>query len=485
MKFLNTNFLKILSGPLLGLFVFLILNAYELEQTVCMAAAAVVWMCFWWITEAINIYITSLLPLVLFPFSGVMPMQEVSQMYTNEIIFLYIGGFLLAFGIERWNLHQRFAFKILLSVGIKPQSVLLGFMLSSYLLSMWISNIATTMMLLPAVLAVGKTLNENNPKTNYYLPLLLGLAYASSIGGTATIVGTAPNMIFFGFYEQFFPNETPITFSKWLLFGLPLSLVLFFVAYKVLGWMFFRKDVDIEFDKTYIKEKYIALGKLSKDEIKILIIFGITVLLWFFRVDLSIGDFKLKGWTSLLDNPSYIKDSTIAITMAFLLFLIPSSKGKLLTWNEAKEIPWGILFLFGGGFAMASGIESSGLSVLISEKLMLLSNLNGTTIIIILTIFMVFFTEISSNTTSTYLILPIISGLSSNIVDTPALFLMIPVVFAASLAFMLPVATPPNAVVFASEKIKIKEMAKTGLILNLISILVVVLFTLYLAPLIF
>jgi len=483
---LDNKSLKILAGPVLAIIVFFSLKNYQYDNIVCFGAASVSWMCIWWITEAVNIYVTSLLPLALFPLLGIMPMKDVSMMYTNEIIFLFVGGFLLAFGIERWNLHQRFAYKILLTVGSEPKNILLGFMLSSFLLSMWISNIATTLMLIPAVIAVGKTFEKNNPNSNIYVPLLLGLAYASSIGGVATLVGTAPNMIFFGYYEQFFPNEIKISFSKWLIFGLPLALSLFYFCYKLLDLMYLKKANYQKIDTSDISEKYKELGKMSKEEIQVLVLFSITILLWFFRSDLELGSFKLKGWVNLFSFPTYIKDSTIAITMALLLFIIPSKKGKyLLTWNEAKNIPWGIIFLFGGGFAMASGIESSGLSKIISEKLLLLSGFSGFTIILILTVFMVFFTEISSNTTSTYLVLPIISGISSNVIDTPALYLMLPVVFAASLAFMLPVATPPNAVIFGSEKIKISEMARTGFILNIISIIIVVLFTYYLAPLVF
>jgi solute carrier family 13 (sodium-dependent dicarboxylate transporter), member 2/3/5 len=483
---LNSKSLKILAGPTIAILVFVFLKNYEHNDVVCFAAASVSWMCIWWITEAVNIYITSLLPLALFPLLGIMPMKDVSMMYTNEIIFLYVGGFLLAFGIERWNLHQRFAYKILITIGSEPKNILLGFMLSSFLLSMWISNIATTLMLIPAVLAVGKTFEKNNPQSNIYVPLLLGLAYASSIGGTATLVGTAPNMIFFGYYEQFFPDDIKITFSKWLIFGLPLALSLFYFCYKLLDFIYLKNANYLKIDTSDLSEKYNELGKMSKEEKQVLMLFVTTVLLWFFRSDLEIGSFKIKGWVNLFSFPNYIKDSTVAITMALLLFIIPSKKGNyLLTWNEAKNIPWGIIFLFGGGFAMASGIETSGLSQIISKKLLLLSGLSGFTLILILTIFMVFFTEISSNTTSTYLILPIISGISSNVIDTPALYLMLPVVFAASLAFMLPVATPPNAVIFASEKIKISEMARTGFILNIISIIIVVLFTYFLAPMVF
>jgi solute carrier family 13 (sodium-dependent dicarboxylate transporter), member 2/3/5 len=469
---LNPHILKKLSGPIIGFLVFILMYSSTGDLLLSKMAGIGGWMAVWWITEAVSLYFTALLPLSLFPLLGIMDMREVAPMYTNEIIFLFIGGFLIAFAIEKSNLHKRIAFGILSSIGHTLPRVLLGIMLSSFLLSMWISNIATTMMLLPAVLAIAVQLDALGIKKTA-TPLLLGLAYASSIGGTASLIGTAPNLIFAGFYHEQFPDAAPITFTKWLMFGLPVAIIFFIVAFFVLKWLFMPNQGKITIDLIECKEEYTKLGKLSLDEKSIIVLFSITVLLWFFRSDIVLDNFTIPGWSKLMPQPKYITDSAIAIFMASIMLVFPSKNEKtLITWKEVQKIPLGIIFLFGGGFALAKGISDSGLSHWIADNLSGLNVLTPILLILALAAFMTFFTELTSNTASTYLILPIIMAVAHGSGINP-LLLMVPVVFSASFAFMLPVATPPNTVVFASEHIKISEMIKAGLILNIFGIIII------------
>ncbi|MDQ3190800.1 MAG: SLC13 family permease [Bacteroidota bacterium] len=481
MQFFNRDYIKlskVIAGPILGFVLYFTMLDSTGNALMAKMAGVAGWMAIWWIFEAVSLYFTALLPLSLFPFLGIMDMRDVAPMYTNEIIFLFIGGFLIAFGIEKWNLHKRIAFKILLSVGATPSRILFGIMFASFVLSMWISNIATTMMLLPAVLAVAaqfKSISDSYDSP-VVTPFLLGLAYAASIGGTATLIGTAPNLIFMGFYNDAFPDALPISFSRWILFGFPVAVVFFCCTFLVLKYLFFRKNIPVISDINICKQEYQKLGPITFEEKVIISLFSITVLLWFFRADIVIDEFRIKGWSNLFSQPRYITDSAIAMLMASILFLFPSSKkGTIISWTEVQKIPLGIIFLFGGGFALAKGISESGLSDYLANNLTAVNLLHPVLLVILLCTFMTFFTELTSNTASTYLILPIILAVSLSAGSHP-LLLMIPVVFSASFAFMLPVATPPNTVIFASEKIKINSMLKAGLILNLIGIIIVTLF---------
>jgi solute carrier family 13 (sodium-dependent dicarboxylate transporter), member 2/3/5 len=482
---MNTTLIKRIAGPIVGIiFYFLMLQSTGNEKTAKMAGIAG-WMAIWWITEAVSLYLTALLPLAFFPLLGIMDMRETAPMYTNEIIFLFIGGFLIAFAIEKCNLHRRIAYGIMLSVGSTVPKILLGIMLSSFLLSMWISNIATTMMLLPAVLAIARQLESFRPEVKLATPLLLGLAYASSIGGTASLIGTAPNLIFAGFFHEQFPTHPPITFTKWLMFGLPVALTFFIAAFFILKFQFLPKANAYIPDLSGCRDEYKKMGKITYDEKAVISLFFITVLLWFFRADISLDAFTIPGWNRLMPEPKFITDSTIAIFMAGLMLIFPAKHGgNLLSWAEVQKIPIGIIFLFGGGFALAKGISDSGLSMWIAGNLTGLNILPPILLIAALCAFMTFFTELTSNTASTYLVLPIILAIAENSGLNPIL-LMVPVVFSASFAFMLPVATPPNTVVFASEQIKIKSMIKAGIWLNLTGIAIITLFTILIGDLIF
>jgi sodium-dependent dicarboxylate transporter 2/3/5 len=453
-----------------------------------MAAVALL-MAVWWITEVVPLAVTALLPVVLFPFLGIMDGKETSSTYYNHIIFLFIGGFIIALALQKWNLHKRIALKILMLTGTSPAKILLGFMLATAFLSMWISNTATTMMMLPILLSVLGNLEELFGKEklkNYSIGLLLGVAYSSSIGGIATLIGTPPNPIFAQIYEINFPENPEISFSQWMLFALPLSIIMFGIMFSLLYLLFakgqsriWKNQLSVNFDNEYRK-----LGKASYEERLVFIIFITTAVLWMTRSALDIGDFHFVGWASLLPFPKYLNDGTVAVMMSFILFLIPSkqNRGKaLMDWEMVKKMPWGIILLFGGGFALASGFKTSGLSLYIGDELQSLQSLHPLIIIFVVSTIMIFLTELTSNSSSTTMILPILATLAVSTHIHP-LTLMLPATFAASMAFMLPVATPPNAIVFSSNRLKIKDMARTGLMLNIVGIIVISLWTYFFAP---
>jgi sodium-dependent dicarboxylate transporter 2/3/5 len=465
--------LKLLAGPFLGLIVYTLLYDSTQDFNMSVTGGLAVWMAIWWITEAINNYFTALITITFLPFFGVISMKELAPAYMPDIIFFFVGGFLLAFSLEKWNLHKKIALKLLLVMGDSSKKILFGFMFTSYFLSMWILNTAVVMMLLPAALAVISQIETNSKGVNMATPILLGVAYAASIGGTATVIGTAPNLYFMDFYNQNFAGEEAITFASWFMVGLPASATFFMVTYFVLQRKYFKEEVNLQIDLSFVKKECDDLGKLTYEQITLAIVFSLTVVLWFTAKDVVIGDFQFKGWTSLFPEPKYIKESTIAMMAAFALYIIPSKgeKGNLLDWKAAKKIPIGVIFLFGGGFAIAKVIGVTGLSLWLGESLQFVSNYPPILVVLCLTLFMTFFTELTSNTASTVLMLPILLAIASN-VDAHPMLIMMPVIMSASFAFMLPVATPPNTIVYATEKIRIKDMASTGVALNIIGVVI-------------
>jgi solute carrier family 13 (sodium-dependent dicarboxylate transporter), member 2/3/5 len=467
---LSKRILSLILGPLLGIILFILLRE-STSTNASLTAMVAIWMAVWWITEAIPIYFTALIPITLFPFLGIMPIQEVAPTYMPQIIFLFVGGFFLAFSLEKWNLHKRIALFIILNLGNTPKKLLFSFMLASYFLSMWILNTATVMMLLPAVIAVVNEIS-NQKENKPFTPFLLGIAFASSIGGTATLIGTAPNMYFMEFFNTNIREQ--INFTNWFLFSFPPSLVFFFISFFVL-YKIHKVSLEKEsIDLKYIKNEYQNLGRVSFEEKLIGLIIFISVLLWFTLRDVQLGDFKFYGWNNLFPDPSAIKESSVAMLASFALMIIPSKnqKGKMiLGWKEAKKLPFGILLLFGGGFALAKGITTSGLSDLIGENLSWVLTVNPVWVIIGLGAFMTFFTELTSNTASIALMLPILATLSNTLGEF-ILPVMLVVTLTCSYAFMLPVATPPNTIVFGSDKLTVPEMVKSGIWLNFIGILI-------------
>lgn len=465
------NTIKILLGPILGLITYFLLMNQTGDHKVSATGGVGTWMAAWWITEAVNIYFTSLIPITFLPFLGVVSMKELGPMYMPDIIFFFIGGFLLAFALEKWDIHKRIALKILLVIGNSPKRLLLGFMLTSYFLSMWILNTAVVMMLLPAAMAVFKQIQSKDENNDLSTPFLLGIAYAASIGGTATLIGTAPNLYFMDFFNENLTNYEPVTFGGWFMIGLPASLLFVSIAYWIIQKKYLATTPSNLFEVQEIKTQYQQLGKINRDQWLVSLVFVITVILWFTAKKMDIGSFHFPGWLVLFESPSYIKESTIAMLAAFVLVIIPASttQGNLLDWEAAKKIPLGIIFLFGGGFALAKVIGTSGLGLWLGDQLVFLKDFNPIIVVMCLALFMTFFTELTSNTASTILMLPILMPVAQN-VDIHPMIIMMPVVMSASFAFMLPVATPPNTIVYGTERIKIKDMIRTGLLLNLIGV---------------
>ncbi|HCR17697.1 MAG TPA: sodium:dicarboxylate symporter [Candidatus Latescibacteria bacterium] len=471
-------------GLVLGPFIFfLVLLGFDLEPghpEVTRTAAVALLMAVWWMTEAIPLAATALIPVVLFPALGIMDGRTVAPIYFNHIIFLFIGGFLVALAMQRWDLHRRIALRILLLFGVQPARILLGFMVATAFLSMWISNTATTMMMVPIVLAVVLKLEENAGEERvrrFGTSLFLGVAYGASIGGIATLVGTPPNLSLTRILTIQFPQSPEISFASWFAFGFPISFVFLAIAWCVLRWIFSVRKEGIDLNLHAIKEQYSALGPVSYQEAVVLVDFVLLALLWLFRSNITIGPIFIPGWSSWLANGSLLNDGTIAVAMALVLFVIPArhrSAGRLMDWGVAKNLPWHIVLLFGGGFALASGFKDSGLSQWFGVQLQGLGVLHPLGLVASLCLMITFLTELTSNTATAEMLLPILGSLGIAVKQNPMLF-MIPGTLSCSFAFMLPVATPPNAIVFGTDKVKISDMVRAGVVLNFIGVGLIVL----------
>ncbi len=477
--------------PILSLLIVLFADLKPGEPAVTNTLAVTLLMTVWWITEAVPLAVTSLLPVALFPVLGILDAKAVSSTYFNNVIFLFIGGFMIALAMQRWNLHRRIALGILQVTGISPGRILFGFMLSTAFLSMWISNTATAMMMMPILISIIDKLEEAVGEKNikdYSVGLLLGVAYGSSIGGIATLVGTPPNLSFIRIFHIYFPNAPEISFAYWLMFAFPISVVIFISAWTLLHfWYRPKKQNWASVNRNTFKDELRTMGPMRFEEKVVLFIFTLTAILWIFRLDLDFGIFRIPGWATIFSKSSFIDDGTVAIFMSVLLFVLPAkSEGfkRIMDWKTASKIPWHIILLFGGGFALATGIKDSGLSGWIGEQLVFMANLNPIVIILIVSLIITFLTELTSNTATTEMILPVLAGIAISTKINP-LLLMLPATLSASMAFMMPVATPPNAIVFGSNRITIVQMAKTGLVLNLVCVVIVTLMTYWLGTYVF
>jgi sodium-dependent dicarboxylate transporter 2/3/5 len=476
------NVILIVAPILCGLFI-LFFDLSPGHREITYTAAIALLMAIWWITEAIPLAATSLLPLFLFPVFGIMDGKAVSSEYINNVIFIFIGGFLVALAMERWNLHKRLALRILKFLGVQPRFILLGFMSAAAFISMWVSNTATAMMMVPIGIAVVSNLEEIlgiEKVRKFAIAIFLGIAYSASIGGIATLIGTPPNLVFVKIFNTFFPKAPVISFAQWFFLAFPISVVFLFIVWGLLSLLFCpRKGLGL--DKQIFSDQYKALGPISFEEKIVLVDFIILVFLWMFRADINIGSFTIPGWSNLFPGPGFIDDGTVAVTMAFLLFLIPAKSQntgnggrRILTWKTAAGLPWDIVLLFGGGFALASGFKTSGLSALLGKQLEGLGSLPPLLVVACVCFLLTFLTELTSNTATAQILLPILATLAISIRVNP-LLLMIPGTLSASFAFMLPVGTPPNAIVFGTRRVRIVDMARVGLILNFIGIIIVTL----------
>lgn len=474
----HPNLIALALGPLACIFTILFVDLTPGDPLPTKMAAVTLWIAIWWLTEVVDMAITSLLPLVLMPLLGILDMKTVAIQYMDHVIFLFIGGFIIAFGLEKWNLHKRLSLFVMCRAGKSPASLLLGVMLTAWFLSMWMSNTATTLMLLPAVLATCNLLPEQNSRA-ISSALLIGLAYAASIGGTATLVGTPTNMIFYSYYTTNYPDGQPINFASWFGYGLPFSILMLLSAFLVLWFYQLRASRGVRFDRSFFKDSYRSLGRMSKAEARVGMVFLITSLLWFTRSPIDFGYVTMPGWSGLFKSPEMIQDSTVAVMMGMLLFFIPSGqtenpRAPLLNWNDMNKLPFGILLLFGAGFALAKGFDASGLSVWLAGKLVVVKSLSPFMLLLMIGIVICVISEFASNVASIQLSLPILAAMQPDTNLTP-LAIMMPATFAASLGFMMPVATAPNTIVFSSGKIQVKEMLRAGFWVNLAGILLVAL----------
>jgi sodium-dependent dicarboxylate transporter 2/3/5 len=519
-------------GPAAFLVMLFFVDLDPSNPMVTRMAAVIVWMAIWWITEAIPLSATALLPIVLYPLLGIMRGRaqsaaglidaegaglpagvalsdldivypNVAAQYMDWIILLYLGGFIIATAVEKWNLHKRIALSILRIIGGKPHRLVLGFMIATAFLSMWLSNTATAMMMMPMGMSLVLLYEELNEKTrlagghvdarapNFALTLLLGIAYSASIGGVATLIGTPPNGVLVTQMGQIFPDAPEFAFTTWMSFALPMSLVFLFTSWVLLTRFVFPLPASTPFSgKAFIADEIEKLGPITTEERRVRGVFIAVALLWMTRKERHLGaEVDIFGWSHYLDllfiqfgaSPisSLIDDGTVSIAMALTLFVIPAGKkvgGRLMDWEDTKNVPWGILLLFGGGLAIAKGVSTSGLGTYMASQLQVILGDASPFAIVLSTVgFITLLTEVSSNVATISLALPIMASLSQAIEVHP-LLLIIPTTLAASCAFMLPVSTPPNAIIYASGRVPITKMVIAGIWLDILSVIIVTAF---------
>lgn len=465
----------LLGGPLLFASILLLPAPEGMSPEGQRVAATAALMAAWWLTEAIPVPATALLPILLFPLLGVLDGGTVTRAYSHDLIYLFLGGFLIAVTMERWNLHHRIALYTIRMVGVTPQRIVLGFMLATAFLSMWISNTAATMMMVTIALAVVHEIShevEHQPGDfRFATALVLGIGYAATIGGVATLIGTPPNAIFAGVVEKTYGYS--VGFLDWMRFALPLSVVMLVLTWLYLTRILFRSEIaSLPGGRDFIRQQIAGLGPMSREEKSVAIVFVSVATLWLLR--------------GLYNPPalSMIKDSTIAIAGALVLFMIPVNLKKrefLLDWKTAVTIPWDIIILFGGGFALAQGFSDTGLTGWLAERLTVLQGVEVMLVIGAVVLLVIFLTEVTSNTATASLLLPVTGALAAATGVHPY-GMMVAAVVAASFAFMLPVATPPNAIVYGSRYVTIMQMANAGIWLNLAGAVLITAFVYYLLP---
>ena len=472
------QFVGMFLGPLLALTMLLSGPPDGLSSAGWMTASVGVLMAIWWATEAVPIAVTALLPIVVFPLLGIATIQDTVPPYANKVIFLFLGGFIVAYAMQRWDLHRRIALNVLQHVGGNGRSLVGGFMLASAVISMWVMNTSTTMMMLPiSVSIIGVIHNtvdslDDRGKDHFQYALLLGVAYGATIGGMATLVGTAPNALLAAFMSETYGTE--IDFASWMMVGLPLSALMLPLSWLVLTRLVFKVDFKTsEEGRATLRRLREELGPMTTPERRVAAVFVLMAVAWVTRPLLI-----------TIPGLSGLDDSGIAIAGAMLLFIIPSGDKAdpvLLRWTYAERLPWGVLLLFGGGLTLASSVSRTGLAEWLGGSLQAVGALPLPVVVVIAAAMIIFLTELTSNTATTATFLPVVGAIAIESGFDP-IVLTVPITFAASCAFMLPVATPPNAIVFGSGMLTIPKMARAGIMLNFVGIVVVSLIALYLAP---
>jgi len=467
------------SGPLLFVVINLLpftLISPEIDAVLAVAA----WMIVWWISEAVSISVTALLPLALFPLVGVMDIKAVAGNFANPIVYLFFGGFVIALALEKVQLHKRIALSILKITGTKANGIILGFMLATALMSMWISNTASTVVMLPIAVSVITLLMDDadgftKQDQNFALAIMLGIAFSANIGGMATLIGTPPNSVMLAFLNEQY--QIDIGFFEWMKMGVPFSAIMLAICYFFIVKVFFPNGLGrIQSSGDIIQTELDKLGRMSRGEYVVLTIFLLTAVAWMMRG-------LINGWFPNLN----LTDTTISMIAAVSMFIVPLNlkKGEFpLQWKDTSRLPWGILVLFGGGLALASGLTQAGFIDLIGDYIATKGHWSILAITAVLICLMLFMTELMSNVALVTILVPLVVGIAIGL-DASILQMVIPVTLASSCAFMLPMATPPNAIVFASGHIKVHQMARIGVVLNIISIGLLVLLAYFVVPLLF
>ncbi len=482
-RFAASRLLPIFAGLLACIFITICPAPDGLSRQAWLVVGLTALMAIWWVTEAIPVAVTGLVPLVYLPLTGVMPIDQAAIPYANKIILLLMGGFIIAKSVEKWGLHKRIALNVVSRFGTKPLSLILGFMVASAILSMWISNTATTIMLSPIAISTGFALFQGEkPPLKFMISLLLAVAYGASIGGLGTPVGSPTNLIIIGYLEA--EAGITISFAQWMALGLPIVFLILPAAFFVLSRSLKTAELDTPHqDNVYLRDARIALGRMTGPEFRTLAVFSLVAFFWMFRKPLQTLTFGFE--TSPFAG---LTDHVTAIAGAILLFLVPSgSKSQpdtaLLDWETARDIPWGVLLLFGGGLSLAAAISGTGLAAWLGQELNFINSLHLILIMLFLTTFVIFATELTSNVATASTLLPVIGAIALA-GGTDPMVLAAPVAMAASCAFMLPIATGPNAVVYASGHVPLRRMAMLGFWLNLASIILITTAVYFLVPLI-
>ena len=463
----------LIAGPAAGAAIAL-LGAAGLEGMQARVLGVMAWMAIWWISECLPLAVTALLPIALFPLMGIATLREAAAPFANDIIYLYLGGFLLAAALEHWHAHERIALAVIDRVGLSSRRLVLGVMLATAFISMWISNTATAAMMYPIALAIGALFGEGAAARSQRVALLLGVAFAASLGGMATLIGTPPNLILAGATKELI--GVTLDFASFLRFGLPIALITIPLAWALLVFVFHREQLSLGAEgSALLDERRRGLGRLGGGERTVLSVFALTALAWFFREPKLIGSVTIPGLTQLLPG---LTDAGIAVIAGMVLFMIPGrARGgavrPLLTWTEAREIPWDVLLLFGGGLSLATAMETSGLATTIGGWMVGLRDYPLPVVMLGIAVMTVLVSELASNAATASMGMPIAVSLAAAL-EQPPLLLMVLVGMSASIGFALPMATPPNAIVFGSGELRVREMMRAGLVLDLVAILVVV-----------
>jgi len=429
--------------------------------------AVAAWMLIWWVLEVFPIFITALLPMIFFPALDILSLTETFMPYGSPIVFLFLGGFIIALAMEERRLHERISFGLIRLTGTRPKQIILGFMIATAIVAMWISNTATAVMLLPIAMSVSQLLEEQTMDEvllrRFRLLLMLGIAYAANIGGTMTLIGTPPNIVFAGFYLEAY--GTDFAFARWFVYGLPTGAILLILAYFLLTRIIYPiRGEEVEGVRELIAIRWKALGPMSRPERLVLAVFLITVLLWIFAQPLN-----------ELISQRVFNNTNIAMLGGLLMFVVPVNwkKGEfILDWNSTRKLPWGILILFGGGLALAKGLDAAGIIAGIGNYVAEHVHASPLLLMLILTAFALFATEVMSNVALVTVLIPVVLGIADSTGVDP-LFLAIPVTLAASCAFMMPISTPPNAVVYSSGFVSVRQMIKAGFWMNLLAVAVI------------